>query len=243
MIDCANCGNAIPDGATFCNQCWRSVGPNEPMAAAPAGVDPGAQAGEPATTVLGEAPPVGAPSFEAPNPAPAGGTGWGAAPSPGDTGSSFGAAPPPLPPSPWQTGPPPQGAAPPWGAEAALPPAGYGYGAPPPPPAYGAPGGYGPGGYGPGGYGAVGGGYYAPPGVGSNGLAIASLVCSLVTPLTCGVSSVAGVVLGHVALSQIKRTGQQGRGLAIGGLAVGYIAIVLGVLLVVISVASSSSGY
>ncbi|WP_396882481.1 DUF4190 domain-containing protein [Mycobacterium sp. SMC-4] len=54
------------------------------------------------------------------------------------------------------------------------------------------------------------------PVVKTNGMAIAALVCALVlAPL--------GIVFGHIALSQIKRTGEDGRGLAIAGLVIGYI--------------------
>jgi hypothetical protein len=40
-----------------------------------------------------------------------------------------------------------------------------------------------------------------------------------------------GVILGHLALQQIKRTGQEGRGLAIAGLVIGYAAIALTLLI------------
>jgi len=40
-----------------------------------------------------------------------------------------------------------------------------------------------------------------------------------------GLSSVVGVILGHIALKQIKSTGAKGRGLAIAGLVVGYLAV------------------
>jgi peptidyl-prolyl cis-trans isomerase B (cyclophilin B) len=36
--------------------------------------------------------------------------------------------------------------------------------------------------------------------------------------------------LGHVALSQIARTGQEGRGLAITGLVVGYVSLLAGMI-------------
>jgi peptidyl-prolyl cis-trans isomerase B (cyclophilin B) len=65
-------------------------------------------------------------------------------------------------------------------------------------------------------------------------MAVVSLVCALVfAPL--------GIVFGHISLSQIKRTGEEGRGLAIAGLVIGYIitaltvvAVVVGVLLIVV---------
>jgi peptidyl-prolyl cis-trans isomerase B (cyclophilin B) len=44
---------------------------------------------------------------------------------------------------------------------------------------------------------------------------------------------VLGIVFGHVALSQIRRTGEQGRGLAIAGLVIGYAFVGLFLLLVV----------
>lgn len=135
--------------------------------------------------------------------------------------------PPPYPRQPHPRQPPP------------VPPYGY------PPPPYGGPPGHG----GPMGYG-------GPPGypvpydpyqayqVGpseTNGLAIASLSTSIAgvvlgIPLAifCYIGlliPIVGAVLGAVALSQIKRTNQQGRGLAIAGIAVG--AVTTAVLLVI----------
>lgn len=57
----------------------------------------------------------------------------------------------------------------------------------------------------------------------TNTLAILSLILSFVIALV-------GVILGHVALNQITRTGQQGRGLAIAGIAVGYISLIVGAI-------------
>jgi hypothetical protein len=66
----------------------------------------------------------------------------------------------------------------------------------------------------------------------TNGLAIASLVCSLAGLATC-ISAPVGIVLGHIAKRQIRETGEQGEGLANAGLWVGYILTVLGALLFV----------
>ncbi|WIM89887.1 DUF4190 domain-containing protein [Candidatus Mycobacterium wuenschmannii] len=65
----------------------------------------------------------------------------------------------------------------------------------------------------------------------TNGMAIASLITSILgvvfgIPLAIfcyigWVIPVVGAVLGGVALNQIKRTGQQGRGLAIAGIVIG----------------------
>jgi hypothetical protein len=69
---------------------------------------------------------------------------------------------------------------------------------------------------------------YAPPPMApsTNGLAIASLVCSLLF------ISIVAIILGHIALSQINRSGgmQAGRGLALAGLIIGYIELAFGVL-------------
>jgi hypothetical protein len=72
----------------------------------------------------------------------------------------------------------------------------------------------------------------------TNGLAVASLVASMVWMWWIG--SIAGVVFGHVALSQIKQSQglQTGRGLAIAGLVLGYIGIVGGVVAVIAAATS-----
>jgi hypothetical protein len=83
-------------------------------------------------------------------------------------------------------------------------------------------------------------GAYPPP-LGTNGLAIASLVVSLASPLLCSLLSIVGIVLGMVALNQIKQTGQQGRGLALGGIIVGIVLIVLTIVAIIVYVAFMSS--
>lgn len=86
------------------------------------------------------------------------------------------------------------------------------YGGPPPP--YGYPAQY---------------SYGYPPPRQTNALAIAALVCAFVfAPL--------GIVFGHLSLSQIKKSGEEGRGLAIAGLVIGYLVTILTVLIVVVSV-------
>ncbi|MCS0498690.1 DUF4190 domain-containing protein [Protaetiibacter mangrovi] len=61
---------------------------------------------------------------------------------------------------------------------------------------------------------------YAPR---TNGVAIASLVCSLAGLLVGALACIAGVILGHIALSQIRARGEGGRGMALGGLITGYV--------------------
>jgi uncharacterized protein YacL len=70
-----------------------------------------------------------------------------------------------------------------------------------------------------------------------NVLAIVSLVSAFFVSLVA-------IITGHIALSQIKRTGEQGRGLAIAGLVLGYIGFVGGIIIaiVVFAVLASNPG-
>ncbi|MEV8212590.1 DUF4190 domain-containing protein [Leifsonia sp. NPDC077715] len=60
--------------------------------------------------------------------------------------------------------------------------------------------------------------YPYPPAPRTNTLAIVSFVAAFVM-------SLAAVICGHIALAQIKRTGEGGRGFAIAGLVIGYIGV------------------
>jgi hypothetical protein len=81
-------------------------------------------------------------------------------------------------------------------------------------------------------YGAAPYGSYAP--AKTNTLAIVSLISSLVGLfLIPFLGSLAGVITGHMSLGQIKRTGEQGRGLALAGTITGYVGLaftLLGIL-------------
>lgn len=143
-------------------------------------------------------------------------------PPPGYSPDYASGYPPPYPPP----VPPPAGYEPPpvYGGPS-YPPAPAPYGGPPP--VYGPPGH--PGGYYPtpdyqGGYGPAG---SSRPG--TNALAIASLIASF-TGLLCCVGSIVAMVLGAIALDQIKRTRQDGFGLAVAGIVIGIAT--LGVTLV-----------
>lgn len=77
-----------------------------------------------------------------------------------------------------------------------------------------------------------------PTGSKTNGLAIASLVCSL-AGFFCGITAPLGLIFGFVARGQIKRSAglQTGNGLAIAGIIVGGIICLLIVLWIVLVVA------
>ena len=73
------------------------------------------------------------------------------------------------------------------------------------------------------------------PASGTNRLAIVSLVLSLAGLVTYGLTSIVGIVLGHLARGQITRTGEQaGAGLALAGIIVGYSVVGLLVIVTVI---------
>ncbi|HEU5028091.1 MAG TPA: DUF4190 domain-containing protein [Spirillospora sp.] len=62
-----------------------------------------------------------------------------------------------------------------------------------------------------------------PASRGTNGMATASMVLGLVGFVSCGLTSVLAIIFGHVAQSQIKRTREEGSGMAVAGLILGYI--------------------
>ncbi|MEU8798148.1 DUF4190 domain-containing protein [Spirillospora sp. NPDC048819] len=57
----------------------------------------------------------------------------------------------------------------------------------------------------------------------TNGMATASMVCGLIGFFACGLTSILAIIFGHVAQSQMKRTGEGGHGMAVTGLILGYL--------------------
>jgi uncharacterized membrane protein len=70
----------------------------------------------------------------------------------------------------------------------------------------------------------------------TNGLAIASLACGVAQFVFGPLATIPAIVFGHVARGQIKRTGEQGAGLALAGLMLGWATVILGIVLVVVVV-------
>jgi hypothetical protein len=83
----------------------------------------------------------------------------------------------------------------------------------------------------------------------TNGMAIGAMVTSLVsTPLcfACGIGilgCIVGIVLGVVALNQLKQHPQNGRGFAITGIVVGAVAPVLYIVVVLALVVTNHSAF
>src|ERR1700683_5077183 len=67
----------------------------------------------------------------------------------------------------------------------------------------------------------------------TNALAMASLACGLNEIVFGPLTAIPAIVFGHVARHQIKRTGEQGAGLALAGLIIGWATVILGIVLII----------
>jgi hypothetical protein len=71
---------------------------------------------------------------------------------------------------------------------------------------------------------------YAPPAK-TNTMAIVSLILSIaglvIVPF---IGSLVGAILGHVSLGQLKTSGEQGRGLAVAGVIIGWVGLALAII-------------
>ena len=77
----------------------------------------------------------------------------------------------------------------------------------------------------------------APPQmVKTNSLAITSLVCGIAQFMFGPLATVPAVVCGHMARHQIRRTGEQGAGMALAGLILGWIGVGFTVLVILIAI-------
>lgn len=86
-------------------------------------------------------------------------------------------------------------------------------------------------------------GAYAAVAPKTNVMALVSLIASC-SALAFGITALVGIICGHISLSQIKRTGEGGRGMAIAGLVIGYVLVglfLLVVALIIFAVAMSES--
>ena len=84
--------------------------------------------------------------------------------------------------------------------------------------------------------------YGAPLAPRTNTLAIVALVLGLTVPI-------GGIIAGHMALGQIKRTGEGGHGLALAGAILGYVftgflvLYIVGIIIALVVTASSGALY
>ncbi|MDT0434117.1 MULTISPECIES: DUF1707 and DUF4190 domain-containing protein [Streptomyces] len=65
----------------------------------------------------------------------------------------------------------------------------------------------------------------------TNGKAVGAVVCGGLTVFTGGLTALPAIVLGHSARAEIRRTGENGDGLAVTGLVLGWVSVAGWVLL------------
>lgn len=53
--------------------------------------------------------------------------------------------------------------------------------------------------------------------------------------------NIVGIILGFIALNQIKRTGEKGHGLALAAIIIGFASIVLGIIITIVVVSTAGS--
>jgi hypothetical protein len=75
---------------------------------------------------------------------------------------------------------------------------------------------------------------YGRPGRPTNSLAIAAMSCGIAQLIAGPIATIPALICGVIALGQISRTGEDGRGMAISGLITGTIGLVLEVLAVIL---------
>ncbi len=82
-----------------------------------------------------------------------------------------------------------------------------------------------------------------------NSLAVASLCCGIGQLILGPLATMPAIVCGHMALRQIRRTGEDGTGLAVAGLLLGWlglavaILLALGIVFFVVAVAHTGHGF
>jgi uncharacterized membrane protein len=67
-------------------------------------------------------------------------------------------------------------------------------------------------------------------------LAIAALVCGIAQIFFGFLTGIPAIILGHLARRRIRETGEDGDGMALAGLILGYIGVVLSVVVIVVAI-------
>ncbi len=80
------------------------------------------------------------------------------------------------------------------------------------------------------------------PAARTNGFAIASLICGLGQFIVGPLATIPAIVFGHMARHQVRRTGEQGAGLALAGLALGWGAVILGIIIILVAAVTVAAG-
>ncbi|MFG1928235.1 DUF4190 domain-containing protein [Cryptosporangium sp. NPDC048952] len=83
-----------------------------------------------------------------------------------------------------------------------------------------------------------------PPARKQNGMALASLIVSIVSLVMCsGLPGIVGALLGHSARKQIRENGEDGEGMATAGIIVGWIGFGIAIFTIVIVIVAIAVGF
>ncbi|MFI7011723.1 DUF1707 and DUF4190 domain-containing protein [Streptomyces sp. NPDC050145] len=81
--------------------------------------------------------------------------------------------------------------------------------------------------------------YLPPP---TNGKAIGAMSCGVATFFSMGVSGIPAVILGHMARKEIRERGEQGDGMAVAGIVLGWLSIAGWALFILLMVVATTNG-
>ncbi len=70
----------------------------------------------------------------------------------------------------------------------------------------------------------------------TNQLAIAAIICAGAQVFCWLLTGIPAIILGHMARRQIRQTGENGDGLALAGLILGYIGVAVGLLVLILMI-------
>jgi Domain of unknown function (DUF1707)/Domain of unknown function (DUF4190) len=76
----------------------------------------------------------------------------------------------------------------------------------------------------------------------TNGLAVASLICGIGQMFSLGLTGIPAIILGHTALRQIRRSGEEGKAMATVGLTLGWIGTTLMAFILLMVIVTAASG-
>jgi hypothetical protein len=76
----------------------------------------------------------------------------------------------------------------------------------------------------------------------TNGKAVGSMVCGVLTTMTFGFTGLPAVILGHSARAEIRRTGESGEGFAMAGLILGWLSVAGWSLFLMLMIVAEASG-
>ncbi|MFJ8821650.1 DUF1707 and DUF4190 domain-containing protein [Streptomyces sp. NPDC102467] len=76
----------------------------------------------------------------------------------------------------------------------------------------------------------------------TNGKAVGALACGVTAVFSVGLTGIPAVVLGHMARAEIRRSGEQGDGMAVAGLVLGWLSVAGWVLFLTLAIVAATAG-